>query len=177
MAENVLKPAKGGASTATSQLAAPSQDPFMAGTPWSPARPETLVVCCSDGRWHEQVEEFVRDQVSERADMYSVPGGPAGFSLWSSSFDEAKVSEKAFRFLAEHHGLESVWLIAHQDCAYYRAKYGPLDEQFILRRQREDLDRAQDMISRWYPKLFVRKVYVSLDRDRVVFTTLSDERA
>lgn len=153
----------------------PRGDRFVARHAWSPARPETLVVCCSDGRWHAQVEEFVRDQVSDRADLYAVPGGPAGFNLWASSFDEARVTEKAFRFLADHHTLESVWLIAHQDCAYYRSKYGPLDESFILRRQREDLDRAADLISRWYPKLLVRKVFASVEGGRVVFTTLSDQ--
>ncbi len=177
MAEIILNPAVGQPSAAAPRKMQSAADQFVAREPWSPARPETLVVCCSDGRWHEAVEEFVRDQVSERADMYAVPGGPAGFSLWSSSFDEAKVSEQAFRFLADHHALESVWLIAHQDCAYYRAKYGPLDEPFILRRQREDLDRARDLISRWYPKLLVKKIYVSLDGGRVVFTTLSGEWA
>src|SRR5262245_19646565 len=119
------------------EIIAPSGE-FVAATPWSSARPETLVVCCSDGRWHEQVEEFVREQVSERPDMYAVPGGAAGFSVWSSSFEESKVAERAFRFLADRHALESVWLVAHQDCAYYQAKYGPLDEQYIFRRQRED---------------------------------------
>jgi hypothetical protein len=174
MAE-IIRPATARIKAIDARAAHPGGDQFVAREPWNPARPETLVVCCSDGRWHEQVEEFVRDQVSERADMYAVPGGPAGFSLWSSSFDEAKVSEKAFRFLADHHALESVWLIAHQDCAYYRAKYGPLDEPFVLRRQREDLDRARDLISRWYPKLLVKKVFVSLESGLVVFTTLSDE--
>ena len=177
MAEIILKPAKHHPLVHAQENMQPGADQFVALEPWSPARPETLVVCCSDGRWHEQVEEFVRDQVSKRADMYAVPGGPAGFSLWSSSFDEAKVSEKAFRFLADHHALESVWLIAHQDCAYYRAKFGPLDEPFIFKRQHEDLERAQEMIARWYPKLLVKKVYVSLDHGRVVFTTLSDEWA
>jgi Putative carbonic anhydrase len=155
-------------------MAAPC-DEFVAETPWSAARPETLVVCCSDGRWHEQVEEFVRDQVSERADLYAIPGGAAGFGVWSSSFDESKVTERAFRFLADRHALEAVWLVAHQDCAYYHAKYGPLDEGYIFRRQREDLDRAADMICRWYPRLIVRKVYASVKQGRVIFTTMADE--
>jgi hypothetical protein len=175
MAKSTPKPATGLLLEApVENLNAPGQV-FIATTPWSSTRPETLVVCCSDGRWHQQVEEFIREQVSQRADMYAVPGGPAGFSLWSSSFDESKVTEKAFRFLADHHALEAVWLMAHQDCAYYRTKYGPLDEGYIFRRQREDLDRATEMILRWYPNLLVRKVYVSLQHGRVSFATLSDE--
>ena len=157
-------------------LTQPVADRFVASDPWSPQRPETLVVCCSDGRWHAQIEEFVREEVSERADLYAVPGGPAGFDLWSSSFDEAKVAEKALRFLAEQHELESIWLIAHQDCAHYRAKYGPLDETYIYRRQVEDMARVSESIHRWYPRLFVRKVYASLERDHVLFTILEAER-
>jgi hypothetical protein len=159
-------------------LAAPAEsiaspgEIFVGSRPWSSARPESLVVCCSDGRWHQHVEEFVCEQVSTRSDMYAVPGGPAGFSIWSSSFDESKVTERSFRFLADHHELEAVWLIAHQDCAYYRIKYGPLDDDFIFRRQCEDLDRAAETILRWYPRLLVRKVYASLRDGRVAFDTL-----
>ena len=112
------------------QTKQPVGERFVASECWNANRPETLVVCCSDGRWHAQVEEFVRTAVSERADLYAVPGGPAGFNLWSSSFEEARVAEKAFRFLAERHELESIWLIAHEDCAYYHHRYGPLDRWF-----------------------------------------------
>jgi hypothetical protein len=143
---------------------------FVAEEPWVATRPNTLVVFCSDGRWHAQVEEFVRDQISDRADSYVVPGGPAGFNLWSSSFDEARVAEKSFRFLADHHDLESVWLIAHQQCAYYRVKYGPLDEPYMYRRQHEDMERVSEQICRWYPKLVIRQAYAALEDGRVVFT-------
>jgi hypothetical protein len=150
-------------------------DLFVARQPWVPTRPETLVVCCSDGRWHAQVEEFIHHEISERADLYAVPGGPAELNLWSSSFDEAKVAEKAFRFLAEHHELEAVWLIAHQDCAYYKTKYGPLDPKYIFKRQREDVRRAAERILSWYPNLRVRSVYASIEAGQVVFRNLLDE--
>jgi len=175
MARFIVDPAHGQRKSAAAADIALAGERFVAESAWNPARPETLVVCCSDGRWHEQVEEFVRDQVSERADMYAVPGGPAGFNLWSSSYDESRVTERAFRFLADHHTLESVWLIAYENCAYYRAKYGPLDESYVFHRQREDLNRAADLIQRWYPQLLVRQVYASRDAGRVVFTTLADE--
>src|SRR5687768_2076034 len=124
---------------------------FSAATPWSPQRPGALVVCCSDGRWHAQVQEFIRTFVDDRPDLYVVPGGPAGLSAWSSSIDEAHVAEKSFRFLAEQHQLETVWLIAHADCAYYRTKYQPHAAEFIMRRQWEDMKRAAEIIGRWYP--------------------------
>src|SRR5262245_16342600 len=82
---------------------------------WNGERPRALVVCCSDGRWHAQVEEFIQTCVSDRPDLYVVPGGPAGLSSWSSSFNEVDAATKSFRFLAEQHQLKSVWLIAHAD--------------------------------------------------------------
>ncbi len=142
---------------------------FEAPTPWSSERPQTLVVCCSDGRWHAQVEEFVRAAVSERPDLYAVPGGPAALDPWSSSFEQARVLEEAFRLLFRYHDLRSVWLIAHEACAYYRHKHGHLDEDGLRRRQYEDLDRAARQVLEWHPRLEVRKVFAALERNRVRF--------
>ncbi len=152
----------------------PLADTFIAAEPFSAARPDTLVVYCSDGRWHAQIEEFIRAQCSERADVYAVPGGPAGFNLWGSTLGEAKASEQAIRFLRDHHQLESAWLIAHEGCAYYRTKYGPLEARYIRQRQLEDLSRARDAIHRWFPDLVVRNVYSFLNAGRVAFARLPD---
>jgi hypothetical protein len=146
---------------------------YIATTTWSSARPEHLVVCCSDGRWHAQVEEFLRSHVSARADLYMVPGGPAEFNLWSSSLDERAVALKTLRFLMEHHQLRSIWLIAHQDCAYYRAKLNPLDASYILRRQLQDLNQAAGAITREYPNVALHRVYAALERNKVTFTQLT----
>lgn len=150
---------------------------FVATRAWNSARPQTLVVCCSDGRWHTQVEEFIRARGLERADLFAVPGGPAGLSVWSSSFDESRVAEKSLRFLAEHHDLQAVWLIAHADCAYYRQKFQPHDSKFILGRQLEDLRRAADTIHRWYPAIAVQLVFAKRHAEQVVFETLAFEPA
>jgi carbonic anhydrase len=150
----------------------PAARVFTAPTPWSGQRPGALVVCCSDGRWHTQVEEFIRTFVSERPDLYVVPGGPAGLSTWSSSFDEARVAERSLHFLAEAHELESVWLIAHADCAYYRMKLQPHDGAFIVRRQLEDMQRAAEAIVRWYPRITVHRIFAHLRDGRVLFTQI-----
>ena len=148
---------------------------FMAATPWSAERPGALVVCCSDGRWHAHVQEFIRAFVSDRPDLYVVPGGPAGLSVFSSSLGEAQVAEKSFRFLAEQHQLHSVWLIAHADCAYYRTKYYPHADEFIVRRQREDVQRAAETIGRWYPHIAIHQFFARRQGDRVVFTPLASD--
>jgi hypothetical protein len=70
---------------------------YRARQAWSEDRPETLVVCCSDGRVHAQITEYVRHAVSERPDLFAVPGGPACIDPWTSSFDEARVFEQSMR--------------------------------------------------------------------------------
>ncbi len=151
---------------------APKTSVFTAPTPWDGQRPGALVVCCSDGRWHTQVEEFIRTFISERPDLYVVPGGPAGLSTWSSSFDEARVAERSLRFLADAHELESVWLIAHAGCAYYRMKLHPDDGEFIIRRQLEDMQRAAEAIAHWYPRITVHRIFADRQDDRVLFTRI-----
>jgi hypothetical protein len=145
---------------------------YTAHMPWSPERPETLVVCCSDGRWHGHVDEFVHHEVSERADLYAVPGGPACIDPWNSTFDEARVFESAMRILITYHDLKAVWLIAHEGCAYYLGRHPHIDEQARRRRQEEDMQRARQVLVERYPQLAVRRVYVSKHGRDVEFTTL-----
>lgn len=147
----------------------PMADEFFAPTPWNPDRPRTLVICCSDGRWHAQVEDFLDLKAARRADMCVLPGGPAAFSLWGAGFDESQVLEKNFKFLAKHHDLESVWLIAHAGCAYYSTKYPYRDPGQMIHRQLEDLEHAKVTISRWQHGLQIHKVFASLETDRVKF--------
>jgi hypothetical protein len=144
--------------------------PFIAPTPWNPERPKTLVICCSDGRWHAQVEDFLDVRAAKRADMCVLPGGPAAFSLWGAAFDESQTLEKNFKFLAKHHDLDSVWLIAHQNCAYYGTKYPYRTPAQMFDRQLEDLEQARKTIERWQHGLDIYKVYASLEDNRVKFT-------
>jgi Putative carbonic anhydrase len=148
---------------------------YVARALWSPARPQTLVVCCSDGRWHAPIEEYVDHHVSEHADLYCVPGGPAAFDPWNSSFDEARVLDQAMRMFLEYHDLRGIWLMQHQGCAYYRMKHGAQDEAKIKERQIVDLRRAHELIVERLPHMRVKLVYVEHEGDKVVFTTVDPQ--
>jgi hypothetical protein len=154
----------------------PAGQPFTATRPWSPARPETLVICCCDGRWHSQLEEFVQAEISERADLYALPGGPASLNR-RYGFTEARVAEKALRFLVQEHELASIWMIAHENCAFYRSRYGPMSASSIDHCQKEDLAHAAAVLQRWFPDMIVRQVYASLNGDRVIFTWANNKWA
>jgi len=142
---------------------------YRAVTPWSPDRPETLVVCCSDGRWHAQLTEFVQAEVSDRADLYAVPGGPAVLDAWNSSFDEARVFEQSMRLFAEYHRISGIWLIAHEGCAWYSLKHPHLDMPAILKRQVADLRRGKEILLERHPGYDVRLIFAEHDEHGVVF--------
>jgi hypothetical protein len=142
---------------------------FVAPTPWSAERPETLVVCCSDGRWHAQMVEFVHNEVSQRADLYAVPGGPAVLDPWNSSFDEARAFEASMRLFAGHHNITGVWLIAHEGCAWYATKHPHFEPREIRQRQIEDLRRARELLLERYPAYEVRLIFAAHRGDSVVF--------
>jgi hypothetical protein len=144
-------------------------DFFKAKRPWFPERPSTLVVCCSDGRWHGQIQEFVADEVDERADMLVLPGGPVVVDPWNSSFDEARVFGTAMSLLVQYHNLDAVWLISHQDCAYYMVKHPELDEKGRLARQRADLLRAAQLLKERYDQFKMRCMHARLHEGAVIF--------
>jgi hypothetical protein len=145
------------------------RDPFRASAPWSPDRPQTLVVCCSDGRFHAQLEEFVRHEVSERADLVALPGGPAVVDPWTSSFDESRVFDQAMRLFAAAHDLRAVWLIAHQGCAYYGVKHPGATSEALKAAQLADLAVARARILAAHPDHDVRCVFAALHGSAVVF--------
>jgi hypothetical protein len=152
----------------------PSLGPFVANEPWAADRPETLVVCCSDGRWHAQVEQFIGTAISRRADMYAVPGGPACLNPRHDAA-LARTTEEALRFLVKEHQVESIWLIAHQKCAFYSARYGAMSRAYADCCQREDMIRACGQLHDWFPEVAIHQVYASLEGGHVVFTWMNDE--
>lgn len=144
-------------------------EPFVAREPWDPTRPQVLVICCSDGRFHASIVEFVDHAVSDRADMVAVPGGPAILDPWNSSFDEARVFESALRLFLEHHDLKQAWLIAHENCSYYRLKHPGLDKLGLEQRQRQDLRRGAEILRERAARLEPRLRYARLVDGRVRF--------
>jgi hypothetical protein len=148
------------------------EKPITADVPWNSERPQALALCCSDGRWHPQMREFLLHHGLERADLYVVPGGPACFDYWASSSADAWAFESALRLLMEVHDIRSVWLIAHEGCAYYQARHPltPLDQVETL--QRKDLRNARDSLLKRHPRLEVACVMASLVDGRAMFSTV-----
>ena len=122
---------------------------------WSPARPNALVVACSDGRLQEATDAFLaREFRITRYDRFYVPGG--GGALASSGADPARAQRMSAecRYLVDLHAVKHVILLFHGPsqsgrieaaCADYRRKLP--SAQIGELRARQELDAA-DLISR-----------------------------
>jgi hypothetical protein len=122
---------------------------------WSPARPNAMVVACSDGRLQEATDLFLaRELRITRYDRFYVPGG--GGALASSGVDPVRAQAMCAecRYLVELHAVKRVILLFHGPsatgrieaaCADYRRKlpWAPLAEL----RARQELD-AVDLLGR-----------------------------
>jgi len=148
--------------------------PYVTRADFDPRRPETIVVCCSDGRYRTSIAEFLSSRVSELPDIYAVPGGPAHIDAWASSFDHARVFESSLELLMASHDLRSAWLIAHEGCAFYRHRHGALASEAIRARQVTDLRRARVLLLERHPKLAVHLVYARLTGGKVTFAELAE---
>ena len=153
------------------------KDEFVATEPWNPKRPQVLVVCCSDGRFHAPILEFVKDEVCDRPDLLAVPGGPVILDPWASSFDEARVFESALRLFLDAHDLRQAWLIAHDGCAYYGCKHPGLDARAFEELQKRDLRRGAEILNERAPHLAVYLRYARLVDGRVRFEEVAAGRS
>lgn len=82
--------------------------------PWNDRRLEALVVACSDGRFHDEVEEFVRTQLDVAFyDRLYVPGGGGALATSGAEFLRAQRLRSECRFLIEVHELERAILFFH----------------------------------------------------------------
>lgn len=153
------------------------KDEFVATDDWNPKRPQVLVVCCSDGRFHAPILEFVRDEVCDRPDLLAVPGGPVILDPWASSFDEARVFESSLKLFLDAHDLRQAWLIAHDGCAYYGLKHPGMDARQFEEVQKRDLRRGAEILGERAPHLEVHLRYARLVGGRVRFEEVALERS
>ena len=107
----------------------------MASTPpgtWTPARPDTLVVACSDGRLQEATDAFLERVLGiTHYDRFYVPGGAGALAASGRDFIRAGQMRRECHYLVHLHRVERVVLLFHGPtadgaleaaCADYRRK-------------------------------------------------------
>lgn len=151
---------------------------------WTPARPNALVVACSDGRLQEATDAFLaREFKITRYDRFYVPGG--GGALASSGTDSARAQQMCAecKYLVDLHAVRRVIALFHGPsaagrieaaCADYRRKLPwanlaqlraqqEADAVDLLKRRREWASEADVLLYRCEVDSAGQLTFVNLD--------------
>jgi hypothetical protein len=141
---------------------------------WDPERPNTTIITCVDGRWYQHFQEFAREYVKAgvRTDFMAVPGGIEPLTLLDFMPKDFNFFKRRIEALVEAHGTRRIVAIAHQDCAWYRArKFGPITID-LRARQVDDLRRSAARLREMFDGVVVETYFARLagtNPDKVVF--------
>ena len=151
----------------------PHRKPFTSNIPFDAARIRAAAIYCSDGRFGEQMDEFLHEGLKlPRYDRLALPGGPACFSGSLHSFWESQSAERQLDFLARVHGLEKLVLIQHAGCAFY-LDWLKVKPEELEARQIEDLAKAAARVRYRQPKLRVSAHLARRDGTRIWFDPIT----
>src|SRR5262245_27070818 len=141
---------------------------FISSIPWDQARIRAASIYCSDGRFGEQMDEFLHQGLGlPRYDRLAVPGGPACLSGALSVFWESHSAERQLDFLCHVHKLERLIMSAHEGCAFYLEWLKVRAEEFAAR-QLDDVNRAATRVRQAQPALKL-EAYLARRRDAQVW--------
>lgn len=141
---------------------------FNSSIDFDPARIRAASIYCSDGRFGEQMDEFLHQGLRlPRYDRLAVPGGPACLSGALSVFWESHSAERQLDFLCHVHKLERLIMIAHEGCAFYLEWLKVKPEEFAAR-QLEDVKRAATRVRQTQPTLKV-EAYLARRQDAQIW--------
>ena len=141
---------------------------FNSSVKYNADRIQAAAVYCSDGRFGNQFDEFMQNNLRlPRYDRLAVPGGAACIARHFSTYREEEGVTEQLRFLVEVHNLERVVLIAHQGCAFYteRLRISPLQ---LEAQQHEDMQKAVECVRSIGPNLRVEAFFARKRRNLTI---------
>jgi hypothetical protein len=124
--------------------------------PFCPDPARVLVLCCCDGRFIDAVEQYLADVDMEMHDLVAFPGGPANLDPFSAPFLSQQAVSESLNFMIAAHATTHLFLIAHEDCAYYQKRHGRCDPE----RQKADLQTAARQVRSRHAGLEIRLCYL-----------------
>jgi carbonic anhydrase len=132
-----------------------------------------MAIYCSDGRYNEQFDEFLHDNLGlPRYDRLVIPGGAACLAGHMIAHREEHALLEALAFLIDAHSIERVVLIAHHNCGYYLKRL-MLAQSTLRQAQEQDLQRAAAAIQRIAPRVKTETYFASLSEDAVQIEPIS----
>jgi hypothetical protein len=141
---------------------------YQSALPFDEHRVGAAAVYCSDGRFGEQMDEFLHQNLGLPAyDRVAVPGGAACIAGHMMVHHEAAALERQLSFLITAHALTKVVLIAHDNCGFYKGLWitaaSPEQQQAI------DLKKAADLIRSHHPTVVVEGYFARRVDGKVQF--------
>ena len=131
----------------------------MSHDSWTPDRPHTLVVACSDGRLQEATDAFLGGQLDLRKfDRFYMPGGGGALAASGRDFIRAQQLRRECQYLVELHDVERVILLFHGPaldgppdavCADYKRKHPTASPATIRARQAQDAAELLERRHEW----------------------------
>jgi hypothetical protein len=141
---------------------------------WNPARPDTVIITCVDGRWRQHVQDFAINHLKAgpNSDFMAVPGGIEPLTLFDYVPKDFNFFRRRLEALISDHGTRRIVAVAHQDCAWYRArKIGPAKID-LRERQISDLRKSARRLREMFPAIAIETYFARLNGSspqRVVF--------
>jgi hypothetical protein len=147
----------------------PERDAFASHIPFNVERVGAAAVYCSDGRYGDQMDDFLHHGRGwPRYDRVALPGGPAVWSGQLAVLWDEYTLKKYLEFLVRSHQLTQLALIGHENCGFYRHWLNVPAEQ-IEQRQHDDLRSARQRIGQALPGLAVHTFFARRKGDGVHF--------
>ena len=126
---------------------------------WSPDRPSTLVIACSDGRLQEATDEFLAHHLQvTRYDRFYVPGGGGALAASGRDFLRAQQLRRECRYLVDLHEVRHIVMLFHAPtkdgplaaaCADYRRKLPWASVTELRGRQEQDAEELSRTREDW----------------------------
>ena len=126
---------------------------------WSAARPNVLVVACSDGRLQEATDVFLAKELGVvRYDRFYVPGGAGALVPSGYDFVRAQQMRRECRYLIQLHDIGRIVLLMHGPvaggpaeaaCADYRRKLPRASVEQLREQQRVDAAQLLRQRAKW----------------------------
>ena len=154
---------------------------------WSSARPNVLVVACSDGRVQEATDVFLANELGVvRYDRFYVPGGAGALVASGYDFARAHQMRRECRYLIDLHGIGRIVLLMHgpaaggpaeASCADYRRKLPRASVEQLRAQQAVDAEQLLRQRSKWAGRATVAVYRCEIDGgSRITFVDLAMTR-
>ena len=123
---------------------------------------------CSDGRFGEQMDEFLHRSLNLPCyDRVAVPGGAACLAGHMMAYHESAAMERQLSFLITAHALTRVVLIAHESCGFYKGMW--MGTNGLETQQAIDVQKAAETIWSHHPKMSIEAYFARKVQGKVRF--------